>query len=102
MLLQRKGGREGIIKYELIFDISSCISKRYIKKEGVGNFLLWMQKELFHWQCAKNLLETQYFRLSAAKVCLVSYQRDYIHHKISGWPFQKQGFMSWQGKEQNQ
>lgn len=50
-----------------------------------------MQKELFYCQCAENLLERQYFRVSAAKVCLVSYKRNYIHYKISGWHFQKQG-----------
>lgn len=74
----------------------------YIEKEGVGNFLLWMQKELLHCQCAENLLERQYFRLTAAKVCLVSYKKDYIHYKISGWHFQNRGFMTWKRKEQEQ
>lgn len=62
----------------------------YKKKEGVGNFLLWMQEELFHCQHAENLLKRQYFWLSAARVCLVSYKKDYIHYKISWWHFQKQ------------
>lgn len=33
-----RDGREEVIKYELICDISSCISKRYIKKRKCSEF----------------------------------------------------------------
>lgn len=44
-----------------------------------------------------NLLVRQYFRLLAVKACLSSFKSDYILYKISGWHFQKQGFMSFKG-----
>lgn len=33
-----RDGREEVIKYELIFDTSSCISKRYVKKSKCSEF----------------------------------------------------------------
>lgn len=89
-----KDGREGIIKYELILDISSCISKRYIKKKVQGISFFGCKRSYFTASVQRifwrdNTLDYQLLKFD---LCLTKETTSTI--KLVDDTFKSKGFMS--------
>lgn len=104
MVSQRKGwkGREGLIKYELIFDISSCMSKRYAKKRRCREFPSLNAKGVISLPVWKEPFRDNTLDYELLKSALSHTTGTTSTIKLVDDTFKSKGFMSWTRKEQDQ